>query len=60
MEGITQNEKILLLGGLDLTVNTLSHQLNSSTEEKARTILRSKISESIVLASKIEKIKTKD
>jgi hypothetical protein len=56
MEKITQSEKILLLSGLDLTVTTLSNQLNNTPEEETRGLIRSKISECILLSNKIVKI----
>ena len=60
MNEITQNEKIMLLGGLDITVSTLSNMLNNSQSEDERERLRSKISETLDLSVKISKIVIKN
>jgi len=60
MNEITQIEKTILLGGLDLTISTLSNMLNNSQKEEEREMLRSKMSETLKLSDKISKFKTKD
>jgi len=57
MEKLTEAEKTLLLGGLDLTVSVLSNELNKAQKNEDRTMLRNKMSEALVLSEKIQKIK---
>lgn len=57
MEKLTEAEKTLLLGGLDLTVSVLSNELNKAQKNEDRTMLRNKMLEALVLSEKIQKIK---
>jgi len=57
MEKLTEAEKTLLLGGLDLTVSVLSNELNKAQKNEDRTMLRNKMSEALILSEKIQKIK---
>lgn len=57
MEKLTEAEKTLLLGGLDLTVSVLSNELNKAQKNEDRTMLRNKMSEALVLSEKIQKLK---
>jgi hypothetical protein len=57
---ITQIEKTILLGGLDITVSTLSNMLNNSQKEEEREMLRSKISETLNLSVKVGRLVPSD